>query len=275
MTLTQASPRPRGRVEHPAGVVGTLPSSTRVMMGSVHAHGYQAGLRQRRMILIATENSRAVPEWRQNGSQYEHYLQVLRSLADSATTPDERLWRNHPVEVILWQVAPTRNNRHVRRWVAGIARRLRHVLQDAIRDISLSQKRQARLIGKAKQAIMREPMLKDHDLGNQVEQHRVSSAVIGLRSDRGYVYPQFQFDPDRGCVYDAVRRVNTILNAAADPWGIAAWWFSPHAGLETRPCDLVGGGRATERDNGHASRWAENWEVALIAAAEDVLEASG
>ncbi len=109
---------------------------------------------------------------------------------------------------------------------------------------------QARLQGEAIRTIWREPMLAPKDaavaLGakatnrEKVRQYRERSWLLGLPSGRGYLYPAFQFDPDRRDVFAEVRAVNERLEAANDPWGVASWWISRHARLGTRPADLVG-----------------------------------
>lgn len=84
----------------------------------------------------------------------------------------------------------------------------------------------------------------------KTRQYRGRSWLLGLLGARGYLFPEFQFDPRRREVYPAVRAVNEMLDAAGDPWGVASWWFSPHAGLGARPADLVGGHRRVETGSG-------------------------
>ena len=122
----------------------------------------------------------------------------------------------------------------------------RHVLDEAGQALMA----QARLQGEAIQTIWREPMLEPKDaavaLGakatnrEKVRQYRERSWLLGLPSGRGYLYPAFQFDPDRRDVFAEVRAVNERLEAASDPWGVASWWISGHARLGVRPADLVG-----------------------------------
>ena len=122
----------------------------------------------------------------------------------------------------------------------------RHVLDEAGQALMA----QARLQGEAIQTIWREPMLEPKDaavaLGakatnrEKVRQYRERSWLLGLPSGRGYLYPAFQFDPDRRDVFAEVRAVNERLEAASDPWGVASWWISGHARLGARPADLVG-----------------------------------
>lgn len=58
--------------------------------------------------------------------------------------------------------------------------------------------------------------------------------VLERGSER--VAPAFQFDAD-GWILPSVAYVNTALNAADDPWGVASWWLTPHAALHAIPAD--------------------------------------
>jgi hypothetical protein len=59
------------------------------------------------------------------------------------------------------------------------------------------------------------------------------------RADRSVVLPAFQFDP-AGRPVPVVTMVNRILDAAADPWGVADWWLGKNAWLQGTPAELVG-----------------------------------
>ncbi|MGC5321166.1 hypothetical protein ACPXB5_20785 [Micromonospora arida] len=52
-------------------------------------------------------------------------------------------------------------------------------------------------------------------------------------------YPAFQFAED-GTVPDVVVRVNRMLRAERDPWGVADWWLSTNAWLDVPPVALLG-----------------------------------
>ncbi len=156
-------------------------------------------------------------------------------------------------------------------------------------DIERKLFHRARLKGEAMAAIWQEPMLEARvaavALGvkpsnrEKVSQYRRRSWLVGLRWGRGYLYPEFQFDPNRSDVYEAVRAVNEMLNAVGDPWGVASWWFSSHAGLGVRPVDLVGTDPAsipdTHPDPERAVDRAEHWAEDLAAAAQAVIEPLG
>ena len=128
----------------------------------------------------------------------------------------------------------------------------RHVLDEAGQGVLA----QAMVQGEAVRAIWREPMREPRDaavaLGaratnrEKVRQYRKRSWLLGLPAGRGYVYPAFQFDPERRDVFAEVRAVNERLEAADDPWGVASWWIARHARLGARPADLVGTRRADD-----------------------------
>lgn len=73
---------------------------------------------------------------------------------------------------------------------------------------------------------------------------RRRSMLLGLPRDqgRGYLYPAFQIDSSRQEIHREVRKANQLLDAASDPWGVASWWISVNARLDSRPMDLVGSG---------------------------------
>jgi hypothetical protein len=65
------------------------------------------------------------------------------------------------------------------------------------------------------------------------------------RRDGGHQLPRFQFDDDLR-PHDLVMRVNRLLDADDDPWGVADWWVSPHAVLDDPPATLLGTTREHE-----------------------------
>ena len=133
---------------------------------------------------------------------------------------------------------------------------LRGELRRVLDEVAQTMMAQLRLRGAAIQTIWREPMLEPKDaavaLGaratnrEKVRQYRERSWLLGLPSGRSYLYPAFQFDPERRDVFPEVRAVNERLEAADDSWGVASWWISRHARLSGRPADLVGTDRADD-----------------------------
>lgn len=73
-----------------------------------------------------------------------------------------------------------------------------------------------------------------------------SGALIALRRGKRVVYPAFQIDRQKRNIYPEVKQVNELLGAADDPWGVASWWMSPHAGLGAPPMTLVGTSEAAQ-----------------------------
>lgn len=68
-----------------------------------------------------------------------------------------------------------------------------------------------------------------------------ASALIALPDERDRVfYPAFQVDPKKHRIHPEVEKVNVILGAAGDPWGVASWWLSPHARIGAPPMSLLG-----------------------------------
>ncbi|HUP21816.1 MAG TPA: hypothetical protein VNB06_02610 [Thermoanaerobaculia bacterium] len=129
--------------------------------------------------------------------------------------------------------------------------------QNVLNAEDLTSERQARLAGEAIARIWEEEMFEPSAAGpalgvsptnrQRVADLRQRSVLLGLPHGNRYLYPSFQFDLERRAVRPEVEAVNRLLEAAADPWGVASWWMSPNAWLGTaRPMDLVGTERAGE-----------------------------
>lgn len=100
-------------------------------------------------------------------------------------------------------------------------------------------------------SILRQPMYTEQQVADllvdgivaadAVERMRQESAVLALPVDARYAYPMFQFDLDRRTLHSVASRVNQILGAESDPWGVASWWFSGNARLGgLQPSELLG-----------------------------------
>ncbi len=111
----------------------------------------------------------------------------------------------------------------------------------------------ARLHGQVQNRILQERMLEADAvgalLGSQSESNRRQYAntqrlrgeLLGIPRKNAFLYPEFQFDTKRNCVYETVREINKQLDAKDDPWGVASWWTTPSERLENRaPKDLLG-----------------------------------
>lgn len=59
------------------------------------------------------------------------------------------------------------------------------------------------------------------------------------RADGSYAVPVFQFD-EHGAPIPVVLRVNQVLGARDDPWGVADWWLSANVWLRESPSELIG-----------------------------------
>ncbi len=59
------------------------------------------------------------------------------------------------------------------------------------------------------------------------------------RDDGGEQWPRFQFGPD-GAPLPVVRTINRMLDAEADPWGVADWWLGHNQWLDGVPARLLG-----------------------------------
>lgn len=69
---------------------------------------------------------------------------------------------------------------------------------------------------------------------------RKKGDIVGVPVQHRYLFPAFQFDADRKTVIDAVLKVNHLLGAAEDPWGVASWWVAGNDRLDgARPMDEV------------------------------------
>ena len=141
---------------------------------------------------------------------------------------------------------------HSRELAAQLGGEPQHVLE----GLERSALDQARLQGEAIESIWREPMLKPGDaalaLGaratnrEKVLRLRERSALLGLPSGSGFLYPAFQFDTARRRLFPEVVAVNELIDAAGDPWGVASWWMAENARMAERPVDCVGTERAQD-----------------------------
>ncbi len=131
--------------------------------------------------------------------------------------------------------------------LAGEPRRV--VDFDQLADSSVKQ---ARIAAEALATIWQEEMLTSpevaHRLGakptnrEKVGGLRRRSMLLGLPRDGGrrYLYPAFQIDAARQQIHPEVVKVNQLLDAATDPWGVASWWVSANGWLDARPMDVAG-----------------------------------
>lgn len=97
----------------------------------------------------------------------------------------------------------------------------------------------AEILRSVTERLLKAPALSEQ----QVRQRGADPADPGLirltRADGGRQWPLFQFMPEAG-PRPVVLTINTLLNAASDPVGVADWWLSRNGWLEGRPSELLG-----------------------------------
>jgi hypothetical protein len=89
----------------------------------------------------------------------------------------------------------------------------------------------------AEETALAVPSYSDSDIRRRGIDPRQS--LIGLADESGRVrYPAFQFDPT-GRPIEVVVRINSLLGADDDPWGVVDWWLAPNIWLGAAPVDLL------------------------------------
>jgi hypothetical protein len=79
------------------------------------------------------------------------------------------------------------------------------------------------------------------NLRQYANKQRLDSVLLGVPYKNSYLYPAFQFDVGRSRIIPIVERVNKLLEASKDPWGVASWWTTPSERLNGRcPYELLG-----------------------------------
>ena len=113
------------------------------------------------------------------------------------------------------------------------------------------------------------------DQPGAVESLRVSSLLLAIPSDGGYLYPRFQFDTQRRAVHDTASEVNQPLEANKSPWGTAGWWLFGNDRVGARPADLIGDHQPQYRGDSGCAGDGAGLRNRLIAAAKAVTEPVG
>ncbi|MFE4373077.1 hypothetical protein ACFRMN_33535 [Streptomyces sp. NPDC056835] len=86
------------------------------------------------------------------------------------------------------------------------------------------------------------PVLSD-DEARALRRNGVARDLIRLdRPGAATAFPRFQFEPS-GRPREVVVRVNRLLGADRDPWGVTAWWLATNVWLGNPPADLLGADR--------------------------------
>ncbi|MFJ9033157.1 hypothetical protein ACIRQP_32505 [Streptomyces sp. NPDC102274] len=86
------------------------------------------------------------------------------------------------------------------------------------------------------------PVLSD-DEARALARNGAARELIRLERPGGAAaFPRFQFEPS-GLPREVVVRVNRLLGADRDPWGVTAWWLATNVWLGDPPADLLGADR--------------------------------
>ena len=135
------------------------------------------------------------------------------------------------------------------------------------------------ILSRAMQEIVSNPMMTAREVASLYgfnEQRFIQSlndgshrGLLALPTDRGWLFPAFQFDMSRKRAYRGVASVNSIFDSVLDPWGCASWWLSKHTLIGMRPADLLGCKRIPQ------GKRKEDCLSMLIAIAEAVFEPVG
>ncbi|MFE7571640.1 hypothetical protein ACFU76_32575 [Streptomyces sp. NPDC057539] len=89
------------------------------------------------------------------------------------------------------------------------------------------------------------PVLSD-DEARALRRNGMARDLIRLdRPGEATAFPRFQFEPS-GRPREVVVRVNRLLGADRDPWGVTAWWLASNVWLGKPPAALLGADRDDE-----------------------------
>lgn len=112
---------------------------------------------------------------------------------------------------------------------------------------------ESRLRGEAMRSVLSQKLVNAEDAGELLgstsctnrrqyaNKYRENGTLLGVPVKNRYLYPVFQFDPEKCALNAVVGRVNKLLDARKDPWGVASWWVTPKESLDGRcPADLIG-----------------------------------
>ena len=79
----------------------------------------------------------------------------------------------------------------------------------------------------------------------KLDRLREESRLLALPLwQNGCHYPEFQFDLDNSRLHYIVEVINSYLQAARDPWGVASWWLTENGQTDnSRPAAFINIGR--------------------------------
>jgi hypothetical protein len=100
---------------------------------------------------------------------------------------------------------------------------------------------EARLVSEAREVVLRHQRMLSADeagrfLGSTsstkpsqyAHEARKRGELLGLPIRNTFVFPVFQLDRRRRTIRPAAARINQMLGAVADPWGVVSWWVGPN-----------------------------------------------
>jgi hypothetical protein len=95
------------------------------------------------------------------------------------------------------------------------------------------------VLREVKARLLRNPTLTEREVRER-GQDPAAADLIRLADPAGVpLLPAFQFGDD-GAPRPVVLRVNAMLGASGDPWGVASWWLDLNARLDEAPFRLLG-----------------------------------
>jgi hypothetical protein len=183
------------------------------------------------------------------GPAAERFRALVRRVSAAAATPGERM--DAAAELVDLLIGELSAEHPVRRAIGDSAARRGPVAEqappDAAQEAVLAELRRLldsgratpeSIAAEAERRLLAAPALSAADLrdrgGDPDQAH-----LIRLTGPQGRRLPVFQFDAG-GQPIPVVLYINTLLDADADPWGVADWWLGRNAWLGGAPAESLG-----------------------------------
>lgn len=95
---------------------------------------------------------------------------------------------------------------------------------------------QLELATEVRKMLMSEPFLEASVVCGMVGVDKVERLVhegklLAYKDHGDYLFPAFQFDSETGQPLEVVTRINGILDAPSDGWGVTGWWVQTNGWL--------------------------------------------
>jgi hypothetical protein len=103
----------------------------------------------------------------------------------------------------------------------------------------LSQAEPHDIAGEVPERILAAPAVTETQLRDRGVDPNAPGLIRLSRPDGDVRLPAFQFDPG-GHPYAVVMRINLLLDADDDPWGVADWWLGPNGWIGAVPAESIG-----------------------------------